>query len=199
VVYRQKIADIQQKYQQNEEIQPEATAEEASQLLQEGDAETALETFTQLIEQDESDIEARFGQAIALMASGETDEAWDALNELLEIAPDFAPAWNQIGILAFQKGDSELAKKMFATAIEKKKEWTEPQRNYAEVLLAEEDYENGVKALDTIIANHPDDVLSIVRLAQLYAEAGQDEMARQFAQKALEIDPENKEARKIIY
>ncbi|HDR05497.1 MAG TPA: glycosyltransferase [Candidatus Marinimicrobia bacterium] len=196
--YRQKIADIQQKYQENEANQPEATAEEASQLLQQGDAETALKTFSQLVEQDETDIEARFGQAIALMANGDSDGAWNALNELMEIAPDFAPAWNQAGILAFQNGRIEQAKQIFATAIEKKKDWPEPQRNYAEVLLAEEDYENGVKALDTIIANHPDDVLTILRLAQLYAEAGQDEIVRQFALKALEIDPDNEEARKLL-
>lgn len=90
------------------------------------------------------------------------------------------------------------AKTMFIAAIEKDPKFIEAQRNYGEVLLALDDYENGIDTFIKILKNHPDDVPSLIRMAQLYAEVEKGEEARQYAAKVLEYDSENNLAKEIL-
>ena len=87
---------------------------------------------------------------------------------------------------------------MFIAAIEKDPKFIEAQRNYGEVLLALEDYENGVKTFMSILENHPDDVPSLLRMAQLHAEVERNDEAKQYAAKILEYDSENRLAKEIL-
>ncbi|MDP8241083.1 MAG: hypothetical protein P9X24_18485, partial [Candidatus Hatepunaea meridiana] len=83
------------------------------------------------------------------------------------------------------------ARMLFTTAIQKDQTYIDAQRNYAELLLMMEDYDNGVQAYMTILKNQPDDVLSLIKIAQLYTEVGEKEKAKGYAEEALKFDPEN--------
>jgi tetratricopeptide (TPR) repeat protein len=100
-------------------------------------------------------------------------------------------------MISFEAGDFESSKMLFIAAIEKDHKFTEAQRNYGEVLLALEDYENGIKTFTAILEKHPEDVSSLLRMAQLYAEVGKNSEARQYAAKVLEYDSENSLAKEI--
>jgi len=72
------------------------------------------------------------------------------------------------------------------------------QRNYADVLIELGEYEDGVRALVKILENHPDDVPTLLRMAQLYAEVGRYTDAKKFAERALSVEPENEEIMEIV-
>ena len=50
----------------------------------------------------------------------------------------------------------------------------------------------------SILENHPDDVPSLLRMAQLHAEVERNDEARQYAAKILEYDSENRLAKEIL-
>ncbi|PIZ62785.1 MAG: hypothetical protein COY19_10985, partial [Candidatus Marinimicrobia bacterium CG_4_10_14_0_2_um_filter_48_9] len=58
----------------------------------------------------------------------------------------------------------------------------------------QEDYTNGVKTYLTILEHHPDDIQSLLRMAQLHAEAGNVTEVLSWSERVLAIEPENSEA-----
>ena len=106
--------------------------------------------------------------------------------------------YNQLGIEAYNAGNLEKAKSFFAIAMENGPNFIDAQRNYAEVLLQLEDYENGVQTFVNILGKHGNDILTLIRLAQLYAEVGKNEDAVTLLEKVLEIDPRNVKAKGML-
>lgn len=106
--------------------------------------------------------------------------------------------YNQLGMEAYNAGNLEKAKSFFAVAMKNDPDFVDAQRNYAEVLLQLEDYENGVQTFVNILGKHGNDILTLIRLAQLYAEVGKNDDAVTLVEKTLEIDPRNVEAKSML-
>ncbi len=172
--------------------------ERATNQLTEGNIEQANLLFREVLLEKPQSEDALFGLALCARYEKDNGKALEYLNRLIKINPNCADAFNQSGLISFETGDFESAKTLFIAAIEKDPTLIEVQRNYGEVLLALEDYENGVNTFVEILKNHPDDVPSLIRMAQLYTEVGKDEKARQYAAKVLEYDCENKYAFEIL-
>jgi len=136
----------------------------ASSLLIEGEIEAAKVLYAEVLSEDSQSEEALFGLALCARQQQDNESALRHLNRLIKINPNCADAYNQSGLISFETGDFVSAKTMFIAAIEKDPKFIEAQRNYGEVLLALEDYENGVKTFMSILENHPDDVPSLLRM-----------------------------------
>ena len=170
----------------------------ASSLLMEGEIEAAKVLYAEVLSEDSRSEGALFGLALCARQQQDNESALRHLNQLIKINPNCADAYNQSGLISFETGDFVSAKTMFIAAIEKDPKFIEAQRNYGEVLLALEDYESGINTFIEILKNHPDDVPSLIRMAQLHAEVGKSEEARQYAAKVLEYEPESKYALELM-
>jgi choline-sulfatase len=74
---------------------------------------TLLETATQL---NPSDYESLENLAVAYRQAGRTDDSERALNAILKSGEEYAPAYNELGMAAFQKGDVAGAQGYFEKA-----------------------------------------------------------------------------------
>lgn len=163
-------------------------------LLAEGDFTQAEIVFTSVYKDNPLDTEALFGLALATQNLGRSEEALGYLQRLIKLNPNDAAAYNQSGIIVAGTGDLKSAQILIKKAIELDPTLIDAQRNFAEILLMQEDYTNGVQTFMTIIDHHPDDIQSLLRMAQLHAEAGNLDEVVSWTEKVLDIDPENSEA-----
>ncbi len=124
--------------------------------------------------------------------------ALNKLHELINLDPDNADAHFLCGIISREMGDLKSAKSFLILAIQKNNNEVEFQRQYADVLLDLEEYENGVQAYVKILENHPDDVPALLSMGQLYLEVDQYESALLYAGKAMEHEPANPEILELI-
>ena len=90
------------------------------------------------------------------------------------------------------------AKKAFIAAIEITPRFVEVQRNLAELYILEEDFETGVQTYLAILKNHPEDIPSLLRMAELNREANNTIEASEWAKMVLELEPEHPFANQFI-
>lgn len=77
------------------------------------EAITLFETATQL---NPSDYESLQNLAVSYRQAGRADDAQRALNAILQSGEEYAPAYNELGMMAFQKGDPAAAQGYFEKA-----------------------------------------------------------------------------------
>ena len=109
-----------------------------------------------------------------------------------------AQEYNQRGMVAYDSKDYEMAKSMFSLSLEKDPDFVDAQRNLGEILLEMGEYENGVQVFVDILSKHGNDVLTLTRMAQLYAEIGKNEDAVTLLEKVMEIEPDNDDAKTML-
>ncbi|MFQ6604257.1 MAG: tetratricopeptide repeat protein [Fidelibacterota bacterium] len=163
---------------------------QANKLAESGQIVAAKKLFDQCFSTTQ-DPDALYGLAYCSYAEKNYDLAITQLNEIILVEPHHVEAYNLAGIIAAQTGDYDSAKTLFGAAIEYDPQFVDAQRNYAEILLEEGDYENGLRALQIIMQNFPDDVATLVRMARLYAEVDRHEDAQLLLERARELEPEN--------
>lgn len=165
--------------------------EQAALFLQNNEMLSAKEAYAEIIGLNPLQAEALFGAALACNQLSEADRALSYLNRLNRLQPDDAQVHNQIGVAFLIKEDFAAAQAAFVRAIELDPSFVEAQRNYAALLIETEQYEDGIRAFQQIVINHPDDVPALLNLAKLNLEADRLEDARLYINKALEADAAN--------
>lgn len=166
--------------------------------LETGDYESAYQIMEQLVSENPLFEEALSGLAMAAKALGQLELALSALKRLITTNPDHAIAYNLMGLLAAETGDNQNAKQLFQVAMSKDNSLLDAQRNYAEVLLLNDEFQEGIQALLNIIEQNPEDVLSLSRMADLNLEAGRVAEAESFAHRIMQVDPQNELAQQIV-
>lgn len=106
--------------------------------------------------------------------------------------------YNRRGIAAFESKNYEMAKSLFAIAVDKDTDFIDARRNYGEVLIELGEYEKGVQTFVEILGKHGNDVLTLFRMAQLYAEIGKNDDAIVLLEKIIEVDPDNLDAKAML-
>lgn len=192
-----KMNSLQSEIQEEQQVEKDSRLENATYQLTEGNIEQANLLFSEVLLENPQSEDALFGLALCARQQQDNESALKYLNRLIKINPNCADAYNLSGMISFETGDLESSKMLFIAAIEKDHTFLEAQRNYGEVLLALEDYENGVKTFTAILEKHPENVPALLRMAQLYAEVGKSEEAGQYAAKVLEYDSGNSLAKEI--
>ena len=166
--------------------------------LETGDYEVAYDTLKQLIDENPLHEDAFMGLIMAARITGRIEEAIGFTRRLIHLNPDNAIAYNLSGLLASDAGNYQAAQKLFRIAIEKDANLLDARRNYAEVLIIDDKFQEGVKAYLDIIADHPDDIITLLRMAELNIEAGRTSDAMKYAKLVLKVDPTQAQAVSIL-
>ncbi len=164
------------------------------QALKAGDAFRALECFKGQLEHDPQNIEALYGTALAFEMQEKFDEAEEILKQILIIDMKFVPAWNDLARIAYSKGYVEKAADLFKKSLDADDTQTEVRNQLSEILFDLQRFDEGIALLLETHQRFPDDLPTIVHLAEVFQQAGKKEEARELWRKALRIDPKNKAA-----
>jgi serine/threonine protein kinase/Tfp pilus assembly protein PilF len=126
--------------------------------------------------------------------------AREILNRALEISPDYAPAWAEMGLLYRRElemstsiEDAQRLNRQVKSALERALELdpdlAEAHSRMAGVLLEEWDFEGAVGATERALAADPKSPIVLGNAAVVYMDLGRWEEANRLAAKAANIDP----------
>ena len=91
----------------------------AHRLMDSGEYELALSAYTRAAARDGLTVDTLSGLGTANLALGRLGQAERLLRQAVEIAPDFPPAWNNLGVLLMERANygeaAEVFRRAFAT------------------------------------------------------------------------------------
>ena len=111
------------------------------------------------------------------------------LDRAVEIAPQFAPAWNNLGTIAYQTRKYERAAECFRTALEADPTAYEPLVNLGGVLINLENLDDAWKYNVYAVLVRPNDALANSQLGMTYFGLGKMDLAEKYFATARQIDP----------
>lgn len=155
------------------------------------DAESA---YKKALEADPNNEDAMTGLAQVYSDLGDVANA----NKLMKQVADKNPNLRSLTTLAStyeQMKDYKLAAETYGKALEMNKENTDLKRAYAQALFMAEDYDKAATVFGELIQDEPNDLLSALRLSQIYRQKKDFDQARVYAKKATTLDPNNLEIR----
>ena len=162
---------------------------EGLRAFDEGHIEKAAQKYKEILEYNPIHENALYEMAQCLYAMEQYETAHTLLNKLSTLYPDNSAAYNLSGCIFLQNEQIEDARNCFRKAIEKDPTNADAQLNFAETQFINEDYDEAVKSLTTIIASHPNHLPTLVKFYQIYLEVEQYEDAETIKQRILNIDP----------
>jgi tetratricopeptide (TPR) repeat protein len=134
-----------------------------------------------------------------IMNSNKQKDGIDELEEMLENYPDFAVAYNALGILYCNECDQERALKNYEKATELEPQNTIFQKNladfhYVKLGRIDEALQIYIKALEI----DPTDIETLFILGHICVSLEKFDEARVFYNRVLELEPWNREASEIL-
>jgi tetratricopeptide (TPR) repeat protein len=123
------------------------------------------------------------------LARRDTAAALAHLNRAVEIAPQFAAAWNNLGTIAYQTQQYERAEACFRQALDADSTAFEPLVNLGGVLINLHKLDDAWKFNVAAVLARPNDALANSQLGMTYFEMGSMNLAEKHFLKAMEIDP----------
>jgi len=121
-------------------------------------------------------------------------EAMPHLEAALQIKPEYAEAYNNLGLVYKEQGSYDQATKSFAKAIKYKKRYFEAINNIATMYERKGDYNTAIKIFENVLKRKPDYAEAHSNLGIVYQKKGQLEQAKEHFRKALQIEPHHVEA-----
>ncbi len=128
----------------------------------------------------------------SMIARGRTDEAINALEQLIDKYPDCALAHNDLGVLFYKRGNKEKALKHYKNAARLEPENITFQKNIADFyyfVLGR--IEEALQIYTKVLAADPEDIESLLIMGHICISLKQYDSSKTFYKRALEIDPEN--------
>lgn len=111
------------------------------------------------------------------------------LERAVEIAPQFAAAWNHLGTIAYQTRHFEEAEKYFRTALDANPEMYEPLVNLGGVLVTTRNFDEAWKVNVEAVLARPNDALAHSQLGITYLYLNKLDLAEKHLLESLSIDP----------
>jgi Tfp pilus assembly protein PilF len=132
---------------------------------------------------------SKYSDAQKRLAMHDPQGAVHALEEAVAIAPDFATAWNALGVIAFQTGEDDHAQTLFRKAIAADPDSFEPLVNLGGVLLKKNAPSEALPFNQRAVRDRPEDALANAQLGINYFKLDQFDQAEQYLQAAKRLDP----------
>ena len=132
---------------------------------------------------------AHFRKADRRLREGKVEKAIEHLHHAVEISPQYADAWNQLGIIAHRHSEYEQAEAHFRHAVELDAGGFEPIVNLGAALLAMDQTDEALAHTERAYAMRPDDPLANAQLGSIFFKVGDYEKALPYLNRAKEIDP----------
>jgi len=82
-----------------------------------------------------SDRQELYDQALFFLEKWDLDKAEETLRKLIELEPEFAPAWNKLGVLFARRKDLRQAEECFEEALRLDPRMAEPHSNLGNIYL----------------------------------------------------------------
>ena len=137
---------------------------------------------------------AKYTEAQKRLAMHDPEGAIRILEEAVAIAPQFATAWNALGVIAFQAGDYGQAETLFRKSLAAEPGAFEPLVNLGGVLLKQAALQKNA-ATDALpfnqraVRDRPEDALANAQLGMNYFKLNQFDQAEQYLLAAKRLDP----------
>ncbi len=154
----------------------------------------AEKAYQKALDLDPDNEEALTGLALVYGDQGLNEKA----SLLLKRVSDKNPRLRTLTALAAtyeQMKDFKSAAEAYRRALELNRDNTDLKRAYAQSLFTGEDYDGALKVFEEISAEEPGDLLSMLRLSQIYRQKHDFAKAREYANKATALDASNVEVR----
>ncbi len=115
--------------------------------------------------------------------------AVEHLKKAVELAPQFADAWNNLGTIAYQSKEYGQAEVYFREALEQEADSYLPLVNLGGALLSQGKWEESLPINLRAVEIQPDDALAHSQLGQSYFFLGQLDSAERHLKQAKTLDP----------
>ncbi len=141
----------------------------------------------------------QYNKSQEYITSGNFNEAINELEVLIDGYPDFAIAYNDLGVIYYNKGDKERALKYYEKAVALNPENINFQKNLADFYFVELGHtEDAIRIYLKVLATHPEDIEALLTIGNFCVTVEKIEQAKVFFNRVLKINPINAEAMKII-
>ena len=138
------------------------------------------------------DPQGLYDEAARRIDAGNVQGGKDLLQQVTASHPDFAIAYNDLGVLADQEGARKAALEYYQKAVQLESANLTFRKNLAECYwIGFGRHEEALKIYIDILSSHPEDVETLMGLSQLCTELRQHDDARVFLERVLEIEPWN--------
>jgi len=144
---------------------------------------------------DELRIEEMYRKCKDLVISGDEDSAIKEIENFLKIEPDFAIAYNDLGVLNYNLGKKEKALEYYEKATRLEPNNTIFQKNLADFYYIEMGrVEDALEIYSKVLSEEPADVDSLMAAGQISEAFNKEDNAKIFYDRVLDIEPWNIEA-----
>jgi tetratricopeptide (TPR) repeat protein len=157
---------------------------------------SAIAVYAQASSEDEvtPQVQALYAQAKAAQQRGDNAEAIEKYRAMLKLAPDLAPAYNNLGMLYFNERDYEHAAQVLKHGLE-----VNPDMPTASALLGMSyheigDHEKAEPLLDAAVRANPNDDHLQMTLVRNLVDLGNYEAATPHLRSYLERNPKDQQA-----
>jgi tetratricopeptide (TPR) repeat protein len=123
------------------------------------------------------------------LARRDTETAVKSLEHAVEVAPQFAGAWNELGTIAYQTGKYDRAEQCFRQALDQDPDAYEPLVNLGGVLVTLQRPADAMDYNIRAVLARPQDALANSQLGQNYFLADNYDLALKYLERARELDP----------
>jgi tetratricopeptide (TPR) repeat protein len=118
-----------------------------------------------------------------------TESAIARLEHAVDVAPQFAAAWNSLGVIAYQTRKFDRAEECFREAVEQDSRSFEALVNLGGVLLTLHKLDEAMDYNLKAVLSHPNDALANAQLGMTYYALGEPDLAVKYLEKTRQVDP----------
>lgn len=134
-----------------------------------------------------------------LVKRGQVDPAVAGLESLTAQHPDFALAYNDLGVLYYQQGDKQRCVQNYEKAVSMEPDNAIFRKNLADFYLAEQgQVEKALEIYLSVLNDNPEDIDALMVAGHICAALRKTESARTFYDRVLDVEPWNLEASERI-
>lgn len=130
-----------------------------------------------------------FQKALKADQQGKTDDAIRGYRKAIELAPNFYPAHNQLGVAFLSRKDFAAAQKEFEEAIKLNQADANAYFNLGNVFLLTRHYDDAQRVLEEGVRRQPNSGLGHFLLGSVYGRVGKLSEAERALHNAIQFDP----------
>jgi tetratricopeptide (TPR) repeat protein/peroxiredoxin len=165
----------------------------ALQFMERGYPDQAIDACRLVIQDDPTNAEAHYLMGSIYLKKQLSKEARDNFEQALRLRPNYPDtwpdAWNNLGLLAAQQGDSATAIKNFKEAIRLNPSYAIAIENLGNVYRQQRRWTEAQATLELAVKIDPDDADANYSLGMVFAQQDDTERAYQYLQRALALRP----------
>jgi dTDP-N-acetylfucosamine:lipid II N-acetylfucosaminyltransferase len=125
-----------------------------------------------------------------LYCEGKFEEAISLFKTIIEKNPDSYVAYNNMGVIYYELGDSRKAKDFFTKALTIKEDYQDALLNIADYFQNNNNFTVAAEYLEKVLNHNDRDTHICNRLGALYLETGNEKKAREILIRSLKINPD---------